>query len=111
MAVGLQIWDSQGRTLLDASSRAGRVAGIARIDARGTSGARWQAGDSGAVAADLSAGSPFWAFYPDWLYQHVSQNAPVPIVDIDSTGIRWRYSYHDGNFYTPMPGMLVYGVY
>lgn len=111
MSVGLQIFDQNGRTVLDASTRAGRVSGVVRIDERGTAGVRWQAGDSGRVDVDLSGGTPFWTFAPDWLFRHVSQNAPVPIVDIDAAGIRWRYSYHDGNFYTPMPGMLVYGVY
>nr|WP_076866381.1 hypothetical protein [Burkholderia pseudomallei] len=111
MTVGLQIWDDQGRISLDATTRAGRVSGVVRIHPPGTKNAQWIAGESGSVAADLSGGTPFWAFTPDWLFQHVSQNSPVPIVDVDVTGIRWRYSYHDGNFYRPMPGLLVYGVY
>ncbi|WP_080415448.1 hypothetical protein [Burkholderia ubonensis] len=111
MTVGLQIWDEKGRTLLDATSRAGRVAGVVKIDPLGTKDAQWVAGNSGSVAADLSSGTPFWAFIPDWLFQHVSMNAPVPIVAIDASGISWRYSDSPADHRTPMPGTLVFGVY
>ncbi|MCO7335480.1 hypothetical protein NIB78_03015 [Burkholderia multivorans] len=97
--------------MLDASTRAGRVGGVARIYPLGTTGVQWVAGSAGSIPADLSGGTPFWMFTPDWLFQHVSQNAPVPIVSVDAYGVSWRYSASSGNFYTPMPGLLVYGVY
>ncbi|MDN7932053.1 hypothetical protein QZM52_12255 [Burkholderia metallica] len=111
MTVGLQIWDEQGRVALDATTRAGRVSGVIRIHPQGTKEVQWVAGQSGSVAADLSGGTPFWAFTPDWLYQHVSGNAPVPIVQIAANGISWFYSGSPADYRTPMPGTLVYGVY
>ncbi|RQT68119.1 hypothetical protein DF045_27345 [Burkholderia cepacia] len=102
MPVGLQIWDQQGRIVLDATARAGRVVGVVRLDESGSSGSR---------AADLSGGTPFWAFTPDWLYRHVSGNAPVPVVQINAYGINWFYSGSPADYRTPMPGTLVYGVY
>ncbi|WP_081467221.1 hypothetical protein [Burkholderia ambifaria] len=111
MSVGLQIWDQQGRIALDASTRAGRVSGVVRIHPPGTKDVQWIAGEAGSVAADLSGGTPFWAFTPDWLYQHVSGNAPVPIVQIAANGISWFYSGSPADYRTPMPGTLVYGVY
>jgi len=114
MSAGLQLWDAQGRTLLDASTRAGRAFGavaIVPVDSEEAKAARWVAGNPGRIDVNLSGGTPFWAFTPRWLFQHVSQNSPVPIVSIDANGISWRYSYHDGNFWKPMPGTLVYGVY
>ncbi|KVQ37078.1 hypothetical protein [Burkholderia ubonensis] len=102
MSVGLQIFDAQGRALLDATSRAGRVSGVAVLDTSGSPGYR---------AADLSGGTPFWAFIPDWLFRHVSMNAPVPVVSIDANGIGWRYSDSPSGWRTPMSGTLVYGVY
>ncbi|ATF36634.1 hypothetical protein CO709_27440 [Burkholderia thailandensis] len=101
MSVGLQIWDAQGRTLLDASTRAGRVVGFTRLDGQG-----------GSIPADLSGGTPFWAFTPDWLFKHINQNAPVPVVSVNAGGISWFYSPPPSdNHLTPMSGLLVYGVY
>ncbi|TPE99507.1 hypothetical protein DIS09_05560 [Burkholderia pseudomallei] len=111
MTVGLQIWDERGRIALDATTRAGRVSGVVRIHPPGTKDVQWIAGESGSVAADLSGGTPFWAFTPDWQFRHVSGNAPVPAVQIDVNGISWFYSGSSTNYRTPMPGTLVYGVY
>ncbi|MCA7986559.1 hypothetical protein [Burkholderia vietnamiensis] len=101
MTAGLQIWNEHGQLVLDGTTRCGRLRGSQRIT-----------GSDGSVAIDLSGGTPFWAFMPDWLFQHISMNAPVPIVDIDATGVRWRYSTDGSSSYrTPVPGWIIYGVY
>lgn len=101
MSVGLQIWDAQGRLTLDATSRAGRVVGFTRLNGQG-----------GSIQADLSGGTPFWAFTPDWLFKHIAQNAPVPVVSVNASGISWFYSPPpNGDYLTPMSGLLLYGVY
>ncbi|MDN7743032.1 hypothetical protein [Burkholderia multivorans] len=101
MVAGLQIFDAAGRVILDGTTRCGRIRGVVRVG-----------GGDGGQAADLSGGSPFWSFMPDWLFQHISMNAPVPVVDIDATGVRWRYSTDGSSSYrTPVPGWLIYGVY
>ncbi|KEZ04800.1 hypothetical protein GQ57_15875 [Burkholderia sp. MSh2] len=101
MEAGLEIWDDAGRVMLNGTTRCGRLHGVVRIG-----------GADGGVAADLSGGQPFWSFMPDWLFQHISMNAPVPVIDIDAGGVRWRYSTDGGGSYrTPVPGWLIYGVY
>lgn len=111
MAVGLQLWDASGRLALDGTARAGRVSGVIIIYPQGTPNVPWVAGATGSVRADLSGGTPFWAFTPDWQFQHVSGNTPVPVVQIDAYGISWFYSASSGSFRNAMPGTLVYGVY
>ncbi|WP_230943127.1 hypothetical protein [Burkholderia vietnamiensis] len=102
MTAGLQIWDGSARLLLDATSRAGRVMGIVRAE-----------GVAGSASADLSSGTPFWAFMPDWIFKRVSGAEPSPIVSIGPSGISWTYSPNSGgsNAYNPVPGWLVFGVY
>lgn len=101
MAAGLQIYDGSGRLILDAQSRAGRVAGIVATG-----------GNDGGVSVDLSSGQPFWAFMPERIFYRVSGAEPPPIVSIDSSGIRWAYGPNPGsNAYTRVPGWIVYGVY
>ncbi|AJX21531.1 hypothetical protein [Burkholderia pseudomallei] len=85
---------------------------MARIDSPETEGAKWIAGQGGSIAVDLSGGTPFWAFTPDWLFKHIAQNAPVPVVSVNAGGISWFYSAPpNGDHLTPMPGLLVFGVY
>ncbi|KGS17014.1 putative gp61 [Burkholderia pseudomallei MSHR5613] len=102
MDAGLWIWDGAARLMLDGTTRCGRIVGMQRI----------QEGMDGSAAADLSRGEPFWAFMPDWLFRHISMNAPVPNVEINAGGVRWWFS-RDGNSSnrTPVPGWLVYGVF
>nr|WP_232294073.1 hypothetical protein [Burkholderia pseudomallei] len=102
MDAGLWIWDGASRPMLDGTTRCGRVMGMQRV----------QSGVAGNVSVDLSCGTPFWSFMPDWLFQHISMNAPVPIVQISAGGVSWRYST-DGSSRdrTPVPGWLVYGVF
>ncbi|AIP66326.1 hypothetical protein [Burkholderia thailandensis] len=102
MKAGLQIFDATGRLMLDGTTRCGRVMGMQRI----------QGGAAGGVSVDLSRGTPFWSFMPDWLFQHISMNAPVPIVQIGAGGVSWRYSTDGSSSYrTPVPGWLIYGVF
>ncbi|KWI49397.1 hypothetical protein WM06_21375 [Burkholderia cepacia] len=101
MPAGLQIFDSNGRLLLDGTTRCGRLRGMV-----------WIGGGDGSQSADLSGGEPFWAFMPDWLFQHISMKAPVPNVEINAGGVRWWYSTDGGSDYrTPVVGWLIYGVF
>ncbi|WP_431822508.1 hypothetical protein [Burkholderia sp. F1] len=101
MPAGLQIWNERGQLVLDGTTRCGRLRGIQKLN-----------GTDGGIDVDLSAGQPFWSFMPDWLFQHISMNAPVPVIDIDARGVRWRYSTDGGNSYrTPVTGWLIYGVF
>ncbi|MCO1358815.1 hypothetical protein L0Y97_07810 [Burkholderia multivorans] len=101
MTAGLQIFDAAGRVILDGTTRCGRLRGMV-----------WLGGSDGSQQADLSGGEPFWAFMPEWLFQHISMKAPVPNVEINSGGVRWWYSMDGGNDYrTPVFGWLIYGVF
>lgn len=100
MAVGLQLWDASGRLVLDGSTRCGRIKDMVYVN-----------GSDGAVGANLSDGTPWWSFMPEFLFKHISMNAPVPIIDIDANGVRWRYSTTSDGYRTPVQGWLVYGVY
>ncbi|KVE53321.1 hypothetical protein WI94_18800 [Burkholderia vietnamiensis] len=102
MTAGLQIFDGAGRPILDAQSRAGRVAGIVHTG-----------GNDGSVAADMSGGEPFWAFMPDQIFYRVSGAEPSPVVSISAGGISWSYSANTSgsNAYVRVPGWIVFGVY
>ncbi|HDR8947249.1 TPA: hypothetical protein QDA71_004278 [Burkholderia vietnamiensis] len=102
MTAGLQIWDGSGRLLLDATSRSGRVLGMSYIDG---------SGNPGSVSADLSSGTPFWCFQPDFMIKNIYNNAPPPLVSMSSTGVSWNYSGSGGGGYAPVSGWLIYGVY
>jgi hypothetical protein len=101
MTAGLQIWDANGVLTLDATQRCGRVKGSTHLD-----------GSNGSIASDLSDGTPFWSFQPDFLYQHISNETPPPIISIDSNGIHWTYSSSAGMTYAkPITGWLFWGVF
>ncbi|SDR19272.1 hypothetical protein SAMN05443245_3447 [Paraburkholderia fungorum] len=101
MTAGLQIWNASGQLLLDATSRVGRIKGSQQIS-----------GGSGSIAMDLSSGTPFWSFQPDFLFAHINGNSPVPVVSISSTGISWTYSSPPTTSYLyPITGWLFWGVY
>jgi len=98
---GLQIWNPSGFPLLDSSDRLGRIVGRAQV-----------AGTNAGVAADLSQGTPFYSFQPDFLFAHVNQVTPPPIFTINSTGISWVYSTDGGTSYrNPVTGWVFYGVF
>lgn len=101
MDAGLWIWDGAGRLMLEGTTRCGRIVGSQRVEN----------GAAGSVVVDLSRGTPFWSFMPDWLFQHISMKVPVPIIDIDANGVRWRYNTTSGDYVTPVPGWLIYGVF
>lgn len=101
MAAGLQIWNASGVLVLDATQRCGRIKGAIQLT-----------GANGSVASDLSDGTPFWSFQPDFLYKHISNQTPPPIVSINSGGISWTYSSTAGlNFPNPVTGWLFWGVF
>ncbi|MFM0498159.1 hypothetical protein [Paraburkholderia caledonica] len=81
MTAGLQIWNASGQLMLDATQRIGRIKGSHYLD-----------GNGGSVGMDLSDGTPFWSFQPDFLFAHINGNSPVPVVSISSTGVSWTYS-------------------
>jgi len=101
MTAGLQIWNASGQLTLDATQRVGRIKGSQQIT-----------GGSGSISMDLSSGTPFWSFQPDFLFMHINGNSPVPVVSISSTGISWTYSPPPTTSYLyPITGWLFWGVY
>jgi len=87
--------------MLDTSDRCGRIKGITRVD-----------GFAAGVSADLSDGTPFWSFQPDFLFAHISYQTPPPIITITSSGVSWTYSSTAGmNHPNPIKGTLIFGVY
>lgn len=98
---GLQIWNASGVLVLDATQRVGRIKGFARC-----------AGSNGSQAAYMGDGTPFWSFQPDFLFKHISNETPPPIISIDANGISWTYSSTSGLTYpNPITGWLFFGVY
>jgi hypothetical protein len=101
MSAGLQIWNASGVLILDTSHRLGRIKGTVQLKGQG-----------GSVACDMSDGTPFWSFQPDFLYAHISNVTPPPIINISTTGISWSYSSTSGlSFPNPITGWLFFGVY
>ncbi|MGF6697860.1 hypothetical protein OKW38_002472 [Paraburkholderia sp. MM5496-R1] len=101
MSAGLQIFNASGVLLLDSSDRVGRIKGRVQV-----------LGHAGSVACDMSDGIPFWSFQPDFMFAHISNQTPPPIITIDSNGIYWTYSSTSGlNYPNPITGWLFFGVY
>lgn len=101
MASGLQIWSGSGQIMLDTSARIGRIKGMAHVT-----------GSAGSMGADLSDGVPWWSFQPDFLFAHISNETPPPIVSINSGGVSWTYSSTAGmNYPNPITGWIFFGVY
>jgi len=98
---GLQIWNANGFPILDSSDRLGRIVGSARV-----------AGTNAAVNADLSQGTPFYSFQPDFLFAHTNQVTPPPMFTINAGGISWVYDTDGGTSYrNPVTGMVFFGVF
>jgi hypothetical protein len=103
MTAGLQIWNQNGALMLDGTHRVGRFKGSLYLDGKIQSGTQ---------AADLSSGTPFWSFLPDFLFMHINGNSPVPVVSISSTGVSWAYSSPPTQSYLyPIAGWIFYGVF
>ncbi|MFP3584139.1 hypothetical protein SCB29_10950 [Paraburkholderia sp. SIMBA_055] len=103
MTAGLQIWNQDGVLMLDGTHRIGRLKGSLYLDGKVQSGTQ---------AADLSDGTPFWSFQPDFLFAHINGNSPVPVVSISSTGVSWAYSNPPTQSYLyPITGWIFYGVF
>jgi hypothetical protein len=98
---GLQIWNASGTLILDSSDRLGRIVGSARVT-----------GTNGNAVADLSQGTPFYSFQPDFLFKHVNQITPPPMFTINAGGITWVYDTDGGttNRY-PVTGWVFFGVF
>lgn len=87
--------------MLDATSRVGRIKGQAIVS--GTADSR---------AIDLSGGTPFYSFQPDFLFAHINNQTPCPIFTINATGISWVYSSSAGlNYAHPITGNVFFGVF
>lgn len=103
MNVGLEIFNASGVLLLDGTHRIGRLKGSVYLPG---------SGDPGSVASDLSDGAPFTCFFPEFLFRHINQNTPIPIITVTSQGISWAYSSTGGNsFRYPTSGWIFWGVY
>lgn len=101
MTAGLQIWNANGVLILDATSRLGRIKGVTTVD-----------GFNASYPVDLSGGTPFWAFQPDRLYFHISNEVAAPIFTADANGVYWTYSSTAGLTYAQaVKGVLIVGVY
>ncbi|TGP43478.1 hypothetical protein EN871_16870 [bacterium M00.F.Ca.ET.228.01.1.1] len=101
MAAGLQIWNASGQLILDATSRCGRIKGQARV-----------AGFADSRVVDLSGGTPFYSFQPDFLFAHINNQTPPPIFAINASGISWTYSSTAGmNNPNPITGYVFFGVF
>jgi hypothetical protein len=97
----MQVWDAQGRIVVDFTTRLSRVLGSTFIN--GTSGAL---GDG-----NLIQGQSFAIFQPSVLFQHISGDAPRPVITISGTTISWTYSGAASSHHTPVQGWLFYGVF
>lgn len=101
MPAGMQCWDAQGRLIVDFTTRLSRVMGSTHIN--GTAGSLND--------PNIQQGQPFTIFQPDVLFQHISGDAPRPIITIAGQTISWTYSPAASSHHTPVPGWLFYGVY
>ncbi|MEX3918255.1 hypothetical protein AB4Y43_18765 [Paraburkholderia sp. BR10872] len=100
MTAGLQIWDANGKLMLDGTHRLGRIKGIVPID-----------GFPSSYPVDLSDGTPFWSFMPEQLFFHISNQTASPIITIDANGVYWTYSSTAGlNYAKAVKGSLIVGV-
>ncbi|MFM0595321.1 hypothetical protein [Paraburkholderia dilworthii] len=87
--------------MLDATQRIGRIKGSQQLG-----------GISGSISMDLSDGTPFWSFQPDFLFRHISGISPVPVVTISASAVTWTYSSPPkSNYIYPITGWLFWGVY
>lgn len=99
MAEGLQVWDEQGRLILDATDRLGRVVGS--VLTGGASGSL--------VSSGMDYGQPWYALIlePGQSEGYTSSNGVVtvrkrPTITISGRNISWT---------TGVPCRLIYGVY
>lgn len=103
MAAGLQIWDAQGRLVVDLTTRLARIVGVATID-----------GSSNQVSHPLLAqGDVFVAFQPTNLWNFVDMDVSRPIFSIPGRGgttISWTYSPGFGIHNYRIVGSMFYGV-
>ncbi|MFM0330644.1 hypothetical protein [Paraburkholderia strydomiana] len=101
MTAGLQIWNASGQLILDATSRCGRI-----------KGQQYVGGTAGSLSVDLSSGTPFYSFQPDFLFAQIDNQTPPPIFTINSGGISWTYSSTAGmNNPHPITGTVFVGVF
>lgn len=101
MPAGLQIWNEHGVLVLDGTTRCARIKGIYRVG-----------GFSESISVDLSDGTPFWAFQPDQLYFHISNQTVSPVFSANANGLSWTYSSTAGTQYAvAVKGTLIYGVF
>lgn len=90
MPAGFQVFDPNGKSILDTADRITRVLGL--VDIAGASGSQSNAG--------LATGSPFWTIVPNG-------SGWPPAVTISGNTISWSYGPQ-----TPKQHCsLVYGVY
>lgn len=95
MSQGLQVWDANGVTMLDLSTRTGLVIGT--INASLSNGSF--------TDARLSAGTPFWIATAA---EFAGLRTDIPIVTISGTSISWTFRYTDQDARVPV--QIIYGV-
>ncbi|KDR34712.1 hypothetical protein BG57_03785 [Caballeronia grimmiae] len=103
MPVGLQIWDAQGRLVVDLTTRLARIVGSVVID-----------GNPFQVSSPLLAqGDIFVAFQPTNLWNFIDMDVSRPIFTIPARGgttISWTYSPGFGSHNMRIVGSMFYGV-
>ncbi|WP_250451215.1 hypothetical protein [Caballeronia sp. ATUFL_M2_KS44] len=103
MPVGMQIWDAQGRLVVDLTTRLARIVGSAVID-----------GKPNQVSSPfLAQGDIFVAFQPANLWNFIDMDVSRPIFTIPGRGgttISWTYSPGFGSHNMPIVGSMFYGV-
>ena len=104
MTAGLQIWNSSGQIILDATQRCSRVIGIRTL----TGGQSDSFSDS-----RLTAGTVFWAYQRDTSF-HLSYGyggIMSPSFSFSGDTLTWTYTAKQNNFDEYAAGTLIIGVY
>jgi hypothetical protein len=102
---GLQIFDAQGRLVLDGTHKCGRIRGIHPIDTGANS--------SGTIGMILEAGDEiFFSFQPNQLFFDSRHNEPCPWIWISGNTINWNYQIGGSSAPAyPVTGYVIYGVF
>jgi hypothetical protein len=103
MPSGMQAWDANGNLIVDFTTRLSRVLGTIYING--------QSGYTTDPNIGSSGGQPFTLFQPTTLFQHISGDAPRPVIVVSGNTISWTYSGAVNNYHAPIPGWLFWGVY
>lgn len=100
MAAGMQIFDAQGRLVVDLSTRLIRWIGNVYVNGAGS-----------VTDSRLSQGNVAFVFQQIGLFYHISGDTARPNFNVSGNTISWSYSAGQTNYHTNMSGWLFFGVY